>query len=271
MGGRRCHDPEEKTCLFSQLGSHPNGSGLGSGYFTKTDYQDILKAAKDRNIEIIPSINIAGRARAAIIAMNEYSRRTNTTDYNLHDKHTEHVYLTDTLFDDSAINPCMSSTFKFFDTVLKEIKSYHTEAKIPLEQINIGGDDSPAASWLNSSYCKMDGFTGTDPFMRIKVNFTTQIAKIAAANGVNLSGFEEFFMAWPTTDPRGGPLVPFDVSRYPKDLEISVHTRNSQNDVFIQRATALSNNGYKVRNVFIIFQLLYYNINFCNASLKIYL
>lgn len=251
MGGRRCHDPEERTCLFSQLGSHPNGSGLGSGYFTKTDYQDILKAANDRNIEIIPSINIAGRARAAIIAMNEYSRRTNTTDYNLHDKHTEHVYLTDTLFDDSAINPCMPSTIKFFETVLREIKSYHTEAKIPLEQINIGGDDSPAASWLNSSYCKTEGFTGSDPFMRIKVNFTTQIAKIAAANGVNLSGFEEFFMAWPTTDPRGGPLVPFDVSRYPKDLEISVHTRNSQNDVFIQRATALSNNGYKVCNMFI--------------------
>lgn len=173
------------------------------------------------------------------------------TDYNLHDKHTEHVYLTDTLFDDSAINPCMPSTIKFFETVLKEIKSYHTEAKIPLEQINIGGDDSPAASWLNSSYCKTEGFTGPDPFMRIKVNFTTQIAKIAAANGVNLSGFEEFFMAWPTTDPRGGPLVPFDVSRYPKDLEISVHTRNSQNDVFIQRATALSNNGYKVCNMFI--------------------
>ncbi|KAK3102596.1 hypothetical protein FSP39_012487 [Pinctada imbricata] len=195
IAGKRCHDYSEKTCLFSQLGSDPSGTGVGSGFYTKQDYIDILKFARDRNIEVIPSINMGGRARAAVIAMNQRADQTKSDQYLMHDRNTDNIYLTDTLFDDSAINPCMKGTLNFFDHV---------------------------------------------------VNYTTAIANIAWKYGINLSGFEEFFVAWPTTDPRGGPLVPFDRSRFPEKMSMSAITRNAQNDVFIQRATAFANNGYKV-------------------------
>ena len=248
IAGKRCHDYSEKTCLFSQLGSDPMGNGLGSGFYTKQDYIDLIKFAADRNIEIIPSINIGGRARAAVIAMNKRAENTKSDEFLLHDRNTDNIYLTDTLFDDSAINPCMKGTLKFFDFVLKKLKAYHKAARSPLKSVNIGGDDSPAAAWVNSSYCQQMDFQGPDMFMRIKVNYTTEIANIAWRNRINLSGFEEFFVAWPTTDPRGGPLVPFDRTRFPDKMEIAAVTRNAQNDVFIQRATAFANNGYKVES-----------------------
>jgi hexosaminidase len=55
------------NCLFSQLGSAPDGSD--GGYFTSRDYEDLLKYANERNIEIIPSVNMAGKSRAAIKSM----------------------------------------------------------------------------------------------------------------------------------------------------------------------------------------------------------
>lgn len=133
-------------------------------------------------------------------------------DYNFYDKYIEYVYFIDMLFDDLVINFCMFFIFKFFDIVLKEIKLYYMEVKILLEQINIGGDDLFVVLWFNFFYCKMDGFIGIDLFMCIKVNFMMQIVKIVVVNGVNLFGFEEFFMVWLIIDLWGGLLVFFDVS-----------------------------------------------------------
>ncbi len=45
IGGKRCHDLSEKTCLLPQLGSGPDTNNNGSGYFTRADYIDIVKYA----------------------------------------------------------------------------------------------------------------------------------------------------------------------------------------------------------------------------------
>ncbi|SUC46128.1 Chitobiase precursor [Providencia stuartii] len=42
---------------------------MGSGYFTRDDYIEILRYAKDRNIEVIPEIDMPAHARAAVVAM----------------------------------------------------------------------------------------------------------------------------------------------------------------------------------------------------------
>ncbi|CAC5404432.1 HEXA_B [Mytilus coruscus] len=246
IGGRRCHDVNETKCLFSQLGSDPSGNGTGSGYYTQKDYIDILRAAKFRNIEIIPSINMANRARAAIVAMNAYSKRTKNYDMALMDVTNAPLYLSDSLYSDNAINPCMPSTYRFLDRIIKTLKAYHKDAGHPLQLFNVGGDDSPRAAWLNSTYCVDLGIVDPDPWMRIKVNYTTNLATLARANGVNLGAYEEFFVAFPTLDPLGGPLTPFSRSRFPKEVEIYVTTRNTQTDTLLKRAFVFANNSYNV-------------------------
>lgn len=46
VGGNRCFDPSERTCLLPQLGSGADSNNFGSGYFSREDYIEILKYAK---------------------------------------------------------------------------------------------------------------------------------------------------------------------------------------------------------------------------------
>ena len=57
------------------LGSGPDVAAPGSGYLSRADYIEILKAAKARQIEVIPSFDMPGHSRAAILAMKARARR----------------------------------------------------------------------------------------------------------------------------------------------------------------------------------------------------
>ncbi|KAK3755736.1 hypothetical protein QZH41_007466 [Actinostola sp. cb2023] len=70
VGGKRCHDPKEESCIASQLGSGPFTGNTGSGFYTTRDYQDILRYANDRHVQVIPEFDMPGHAHAAIMAMD---------------------------------------------------------------------------------------------------------------------------------------------------------------------------------------------------------
>ena len=245
IGGHRCHDLNETTCLMSQLGSNPVNSS--AKYYTIKDYTDILKAAKQRHIEVIPGINMGGKARAAIIAMRAYEKRTGDLSMRIHDPNdTAAIYLTGELFDDAVINPCIKTADNFFNKTMKALINYHARAKHPLNIMNLGGHDAPITSRINSTHCNAMNLTGTDPFMLMKVNYTTRLANIAGENNVHISGLEELFSAWPTSDSRGGILVPFSRKRFPSNIEVHPVVRNSNDPLTFQRAQVMANVGYKV-------------------------
>lgn len=156
------------------------------------------------------------------------------------------LYLSDSLYSDNAINPCMSSTYNFVGKIIKELKTYHQKAGHPLNIFNIGGDDSPRSAWLNSTYCANQGIVDPDPWMRIKVNYTTSLANLASKYRVSLGAYEEFFVAFPTTDPLGGLLTPFSRNRFPRNIDLYVTTRNTQTDTLLKRAFVFANNSYNV-------------------------
>lgn len=149
-GARRCHDLTEQQCLLPQLGSGPFSNNNGSGYFTRTDYIEILKYARARNIEVIPEIDMPAHARAAVISMearyqrlmregkteaaNEYRLRdpsdtSNTTSVQFYDR-------------TSYLNPCLDSSLRFADKVITEIDLMHRQAGVPLTTWHFGGDEA---------------------------------------------------------------------------------------------------------------------------------
>ncbi len=69
IGSKRGHDLGEQACLLPALGSGPEMSGLGCGYYTVADYRNILKYAHDLHIQVIPEIDIPAHARAAVKSM----------------------------------------------------------------------------------------------------------------------------------------------------------------------------------------------------------
>ncbi|WP_426816777.1 beta-N-acetylhexosaminidase [Winslowiella sp. 2C04] len=159
VGGKRCHDLTETTCLLPQLGSGPDSNNNGSGYFTRADYIDIVRYAQARQIEVIPEIDMPAHARAAIIAMEARYRKlsaagqpqqaseyrlldpadtSNTTSVQYYDRH-------------SYLNPCLDASRRFADKVIGEMARMHQEAGQPLTTWHFGGDEAKNI-YLGSGY-----------------------------------------------------------------------------------------------------------------------
>ena len=150
VGSQRCHDLTEQSCLLPQLGSGPNNDNLGSGYFSRDDYIEIVKYAKARFIEVIPEIDMPAHARAAIVAMEaRYNRlmaegkEQQANEFRLVDP-TDTSNTTTVQFYDrkSYLNPCLDSSKRFVDKIITEIAQMHQEAGQPISVWHFGGDEA---------------------------------------------------------------------------------------------------------------------------------
>ena len=119
VGGRRGHTLEEHTHLQPAYGSGPSTDNeAGSGYFSRADYIDILRWAKDRHIEVIPEIDVPGHARAAIIAMEaryknlmDAGNEAAANEYLLIDKQDESSYRSVQGYTDNTTCVCQESLY----------------------------------------------------------------------------------------------------------------------------------------------------------------
>ncbi|KAL9180069.1 hypothetical protein ACHAXT_008039, partial [Thalassiosira profunda] len=140
VGSRRCFDPQENTCLLTQLGSGPDAEG--GLFYTRDEYVELLKYAAERNVKIIPEFNMPAHARAAVVAM-EARARNGDDSYRLTDPEDETYLLTIQLYDrTSIINPCLDSSVRFVEKVVAEVKQMHDEAGVPLDRYHFGGDEA---------------------------------------------------------------------------------------------------------------------------------
>lgn len=150
VGSKRCHDLTENTCLLPQLGSGPDSNNLGSGYFTRADYIDILKYAKARQIDVIPEIDMPAHARAAVVSMEarynnlmKQGKEKEANEFRLLDP-TDDSNTTSVQFYErkSYLNPCLDSSKRFVDKVIGEMAQMHKEAGMPLTTWHFGGDEA---------------------------------------------------------------------------------------------------------------------------------
>ncbi|NDJ58451.1 family 20 glycosylhydrolase [Enterobacteriaceae bacterium 4M9] len=150
IGGKRCHDLTEKTCLLPQLGSGPDSDNNGSGWFTRADYIEIVKYAAARHVQVIPEIDMPAHARAAAISMEaRYDRlmkegkEKEANEFRLLDP-TDTSNTTGVQYYDHTgyLNPCMDSSLNFVNKVIGEMQAMHKEAGQPLETWHFGGDEA---------------------------------------------------------------------------------------------------------------------------------
>ena len=162
IGSKRGFTQDEKDRLLPMYGS---GSGekesQGSGYLTRTDFIEILQAATQRNIRVVPQISFPSHARAAVVAMKaryenllEKGEVEAANEYRLHDPNDQSDYTSAQLFKDNTICICDPSAFRFFEKVFDEIKAMYTEADLPMKTYNIGADELPYGVWQKSPLCE---------------------------------------------------------------------------------------------------------------------
>ncbi len=197
IGSKRCADVAEKTCILPQLGAGPDGTSGVNGYLTVADYVAIVQAAAARQIEVIPSIDMPGHSRAAIKAMElRHARLTavgktaEADAYRLIDPADTTVYRSIQNYDDNTLNVCLSSTYRFVDTVVDALADMHKQAGVPLKTFHLGADET-AGAWVKSPACAaMLAANGGDA-TKLTPRFIERVSQSLAAKGLQAGGWSD--------------------------------------------------------------------------------
>ncbi len=135
----------ESAGLLPQLGSGPFANTEGSGFFSRSEFVDLLRYARDRFVEVVPEIDMPAHARAAVVAMRARAAnlgQPGNTNIRLDDPLDTSRYLTVQHYDDGIINPCVPGTYNFIQNVVTEVRSMYDDAGVPLDIWHMGGDEA---------------------------------------------------------------------------------------------------------------------------------
>jgi hexosaminidase len=197
VGGFRCYDPSETHCLQPQLGAGPDRNTPVNGYLTRADYIEILKAAKARGIEVIPSFDMPGHSRAAIHSMEAryrklvaQGRKAEAEQFRLAEPGDTTQYRSVQNYSDNTLNVCLPSTYRFIDAVLDEVAAMHKAAGVPLKTYHMGGDET-AGAWSGSPACKaLMAKTGLK-VEELGPMFIERVSNMVARKGIEVAGWSD--------------------------------------------------------------------------------
>ncbi|GAB4000700.1 family 20 glycosylhydrolase [Spirosoma daeguense] len=161
VGAQREHTSGKDTpILHPAYGSGPKAYAEGkhgSGFYTKADFVEILKYAKERHIKVIPELNLPGHARAAIKAMEarylrlmKEGKEQEASEYRLIDPDDKSVYQSAQGYKDNVVSVGGESTYRFYEKVVDEITKMYKEAGLPMDVMHAGGDEVAEGAWTKS-------------------------------------------------------------------------------------------------------------------------
>ena len=199
VGAVRGHAARPGVRLQPAYGSGPDPRNpSGSGYYSRADYQEVLRYAAARHIEVIPEIEMPGHARAAVQAMeSRYHRLKAAGDkdfakYLLSDFDDSSKYQSPQFFGDNVINPGHESSYTFIEHVVSEVVAMHREAGVALSTIHMGGDELALGAWEKSSVSlAMMKKHNLETVADLWDYFYDRVDKIMRKHGLFTSGWEE--------------------------------------------------------------------------------
>lgn len=208
VGANRCHDLAETRCMMPFLGADPNGAAPASGHLTRADYIEILKAAKVRQIEVIPSFDMPGHSRAAILSMKARALRLiaqgkpeEAARYRLDEPEDKTVYSSVQHYDDNTLNVCLPATYNFIAAVIDSIQAMHRDAGLPLRTYHIGADET-AGAWRDSPACQRFMAEHKQTVQQLGHVFLQRVGAILRERGIEPAGWSDGFS---TLDPAQMP------------------------------------------------------------------
>lgn len=157
IGVRKGHAVNDEFFLHPSFGSGPQAGKQGDGFYTRQDFIEILRYAKQQHIQVIPEIEAPGHARAAIAAMTaRYNRlmkegkQREAEEFLLYHPADSSVYKSVQRWYRNVIDPSLPSTYTFLEKVTDEIIAMYKEAGAPLTTVHFGGDEVPQGVWKGS-------------------------------------------------------------------------------------------------------------------------
>ena len=159
--------PEDETKEFDTI---PHG-----GYYTQEDLREFVAFAAERNITIVPEIDIPGHSQAAITAYPELGCTDDPVEVRKTWGISKHI-----------LNP-EESTIEFYKDIFTEVMDI-----FPSEFIHIGGDEALKTHWENSSRIQqLREERGLKDMHEMQNWFIQQFDVFFAENGRRMIGWDE--------------------------------------------------------------------------------
>ncbi len=191
---------QEQRCLIPQLGAGVDANSPVNGYYSVSDYIDILQAATARHIQVIPSLDMPGHSRAAMKAMtaryNKYQAledEEKAKQFLLDDFEDKTQYSSVQYYNDNTINVCLESSYAFVVEVMTQVKKIHADAGQPLTRYHIGADET-AGAWLKSPACQdfvANNNQGITKMSELGAYFIERVAGILSSLDIETAGWSD--------------------------------------------------------------------------------
>lgn len=155
--------------------SYNSGKARYGGFYTQSDIKEIVAFAAERNIEVIPEIDLPGHSKSVTASYPEVLCES-VGDYESVQGEGKNVF-------------CVGNedNYKMLDNIMKEISKL-----FPSEYIHIGGDEVVMKSWMECPKCqalmKKEGFTEPKQLLGY---FVRRMEKILHKHGKKLAGWDE--------------------------------------------------------------------------------
>lgn len=161
------------TSIGAWRGEDENRRG---GYYTQEDIKEIVAYATERNIDVVPEIEIPAHTLAAISAYPHLSCTEK-----------EHVVPTQHFISRDLYCVGKESTFEFLADVFKEAFSL-----FPSKYIHIGGDEARYDRWRECFHCqKRKKDLGLKSEAELQVYFNRRVQKMVSKYGKTIVGWDE--------------------------------------------------------------------------------
>ena len=178
---------------FGQFGQRaepkPGEAATVGGFYSQADIKEIIQYAQDRNVTIMPEVDIPGHSMAAVASYPELScTKDPNTKVNPGSSFSE--WYNDGTFKmliDNTLNPSDEKVYEFLDKVFTEIA-----ALFPNPYIHVGGDECYKGFWTKDAGCQalMKKMNMTKP-EELQAYFMKRVEDILKSKGKKLIGWDE--------------------------------------------------------------------------------
>ena len=145
------------------------------GFYTQEEIKDVVKYASERQITVIPEIEMPGHSQAAIAAYPELGCTGNQVEVATKWGVFDEVYCP------------KENTFQFLEDVIDEVVDL-----FPGKYIHIGGDEAPKTNWKKCNHCqKLIKKEDLKDEHELQSYFITRMEKYINSKGKQIIGWDE--------------------------------------------------------------------------------
>jgi hexosaminidase len=158
------------------------------GFYTHNDIKEIVRFAQDRNITIVPEIDIPGHSMAILAAYPELSCTKEKAKVNPGSNFAEwYGNGKFKMLADNSLNPSDEKVYEFLNKVFTEVAML-----FPGEYIHAGGDECYKGNWEKDAGCQeLMKKNGLHDVEQLQGYFMKRVETILKNKGKKLIGWDE--------------------------------------------------------------------------------